>query len=101
VTVDVDRLALSCELLTLGETYAIEATMWRDDECKAQLLRMARQFAEIGRQVIGTSDIAVADAYAREGHRVLGNVQGTRRLFKSLSTPPRVRRGGDACSPLT
>ena len=100
MTVDMDRLALSHELLTLGETFAIEATMWRDDDCKTQLLRMARQFAEIGRQVIGTSEIAVADAYAQEGRRVLGNVQATRRLFKSLNTPPRVRRGGEACSPL-
>lgn len=88
MTLDMDRLALSNELLSLGETFAIEATMWRDPECKAHLMRMARQFTEIGRQVIGTSDIDVADAYAHEGRRVLGNVQGTRRLFKHLTTPP-------------
>lgn len=91
--VDTDRIALSNELLSLAEGFAIEATLWAGD-CKTELVRNARKLATIGRAVLGTADLTKADAFARAGHIILGNVQGTRRFFGVILTEPNVQRKG-------
>lgn len=90
-TIDSDRVSLSNELLSLAETFAIEATLWATG-CKAELERNARLLATIGRSVLTTGDIEKADAFARAGRTIIGNVQGTRRFFGTVLTPPTVNR---------
>lgn len=83
--VDIDRVALSNELQTLGERFALEATLWADRGCREQLEHDARLLATIGRAVLTTADLDKAQAYADVARRVIGNVEGCRRFFL---TPP-------------
>ena len=90
-TIDTDRIALSSELLSLAEAFAIEASMWAEG-CREELRRNSQQLATLGRAVLATSDLQQADAFARAARRILGNVQGTRRFFGVILTPPNVKR---------
>lgn len=87
--VDIDRIALSSELLTLADRFAIESTLWADAGCRAQLEHDARLLATIGRAVLGTADLLKAQAFAHAATTIIANVEGTRRFFGSVLTPPR------------
>lgn len=83
--IDIDRLALGQELLTIAENFHAEAQLWRDPDAKAECQRVANHLAELSRHVLrGNADLDKADAYARAGAAIYGNVVGTRRFFTSI-----------------
>lgn len=96
---DTDSLASANALLELAASFEQEATMWREPGAKAELGRTARHLAEIARHLIrGQADVEKADAFFEAGRIVLGNVQGARRFFQVILTPPRVRSREEAAS---
>lgn len=86
--IEIDRLALSNELLALADRFALESTLWREPGCRDQLATDARLLATLGRAVLATADPDVARAYAEGATRVIRNVEGTRRFFQTVLTPP-------------
>lgn len=87
--IDTDHLALSEELYCIAEQFTIEANMWKLPEAKAECSRVAMTLADLARGVVnGNTDIAHADAFARAGATILGNIVATRRFFTSIITPP-------------
>lgn len=92
-TIDSDRLALSEELYTLAEGFTLEANMWKLPEAKAECSRCAMTLADLARGVVrGNTDVDHADAFARAGATILGNVVATRRFFTSIIHTPAVDR---------
>lgn len=88
-----DTIALAHELFTLAEQFEDEAHRWADPECRAELLRAQQQLLSTGRRVIRRAvDDVQGAAFAHAARIILGNVQGARRFFTVLDTPPRVRR---------
>lgn len=88
-TIDIDRLALSQELLTLAENFAMEAQLWKEPNAKNECRRVANRLADLARHIVrGNSDLDTADAYARAGAAIYANVVGTRRFFTSIIQLP-------------
>ncbi|MBD3941965.1 hypothetical protein IF188_09685 [Microbacterium sp. NEAU-LLC] len=91
--VDVDRLALSHELASLAERFAIEATLWREPSAREECERTARHLAELSRLAIwSSSNIETLTAYADAARLLAGHIEGTRRFFKIILTPPNINR---------
>lgn len=91
-TVDVDRVALCHELLSLAERFELESTLWRDEDCREQLRRNANMLATIGRAVLTNADYDKATAFAEVGAVAIGNVQGARMFLRVVQTPRVGRR---------
>lgn len=89
---DIDRVALSHELLALAERFELEATLWRDRDCRAQLQHNANLLATIGRAVLTDADYDKALAFADVATTAVRNIEGTRRFLHVVATPPRVGR---------
>lgn len=87
-SVDTDRLALSHELAQLADRFMLEAALWRDPEAKRELERTARHLAELSRGTLWTSDLPKLEQYARAGDLLIRNVEGVRRFFRIILTPP-------------
>ena len=85
--IDTARIAHRTSINTRAVTYTPDAHHWAAG-CRDELRRNAQQLATAGRAVLGTTDLAQADAFARAARRILGNVQGTRRFFGVILTPP-------------
>lgn len=84
-TIDTDHLALSQELLTIAENFAMEAQLWKEPNAKAECMRVANHLADLARHVVrGNADLDKADAFARAGAAIYLNVVGTRRFFTSI-----------------
>lgn len=83
--IDIDRLALSQELLTIAENFAHEANLWREPNAQAECRRIAGRLADLARHVLrANANLDTADAYARAGATIYSNVVGTRRFFTSI-----------------
>lgn len=91
---DIDRVSTSNHLHELAESFALEATMWAEPRSKNELLRTARRLADIARAVVTSADLDKARAYADAATMILRNVQGTRRFFQTVLTPPIFLRRG-------
>lgn len=84
-----DRLALSNQLWELAESFALEATMWKDSDAKVSCARSARQLAEVARQLIaGRADYAKATAFADAATMIYRSVVSCRRFLTATLTPP-------------
>lgn len=90
---DVDRVALSNELAELAEKFAAEAQLWKLPEAQAECERTARHLAELARVALWQqSNIETLTAYADAARLLAAHIEGTRRFFKIILTPPRVHR---------
>jgi hypothetical protein len=90
--IDTERVALSNELSTLAERFAIEATLWKLSEAKSECERVARYLAQLARAALSNGDIEVINAYAEASRILIDNVVGTRRFFHVIGMHPSVRR---------
>lgn len=88
---DIDRIAVSNELFEISERFMLEATLWSEPGCRVELERVARHLSVIARRTLTAGDIEVADAYARSADLLMRNIEGTRRFFRTVLTPPSVR----------
>lgn len=90
--IDTDRIALSHELSATSERFAIEASLWRLPEAKAECERVAGYLATLSRNVLTGGEIEIVAAYADASRLLIDNIVGTRRFFQIINTPPHVNR---------
>jgi len=91
--VDVDRLALSSELANLAERFTIEASLWREPSAREECERTARHLMELSRVALWSqSNIETLTGYADAARLLAGHIEGTRRFFKIILTPPNLSR---------
>src|SRR5690349_6562811 len=90
---DTDTIARSNTLFTLAERFEIEATLWKDPNCQAQLQRSAHLLAEIARATVrGNTDEITGEAYIAAGTRIITEVEGARRFILGARDIPNVAR---------
>lgn len=90
-TLDVDRVALSRQLGELAERFAVEATLWKLPEAQQECMRTARHLGELSRQALWQqSDLERLAGWADAAQLLAAHIEGTRRFFKIILTPPRV-----------
>lgn len=90
--VDTDRLALSSELAATAERFAIEASLWKLREAKAECERVAGYLATLSRSVLTSGETDIVAAYADASRLLIDNIVGTRRFFQTVNTQPHVNR---------
>lgn len=84
-----DRIALSNQLYELAESFALEATLWKDSDAKLNCARSGRQLAEVARQLLGgRANFAKAQAFADAATSIYRSVVACRRFLTSTLTPP-------------
>ena len=88
----VDRVALSRELADLADRFLLEATLWHEPGARAECERVGRHLAQLSRGALWADQLTTLDEYARAADLLIRNVEGTRRFFKIVLTPPRIRR---------
>lgn len=90
---NVDRIALSNQLYELAESFALEATLWRNADAKLNLARSGRQLAEVARQLIaGRADYAKAHAFADAATSIYRSVVAARRFLTATLPEPTTSR---------
>lgn len=85
---DADRIALSRELADLAGRFMTEATVWKLPEARDECERTARHLAELSRAALTDADPVKLAHYATAAHLLANHLEGTRRFFKIILTPP-------------
>lgn len=86
---DIDRIALSRELAELADRFLLEATMWALPDAKRECERVGRHLAQLSRSALWSgTQVTTLEEYARAADILIRNIEGTRRFFRTVLTPP-------------
>lgn len=88
MSLDTDRIAISHELGSTADRFALEASRWREEATRTECLRIAGVLDTLSRAALTTGRLDVLEAYAYAGDLQLRTVIAARQLIKTINTPP-------------